>query len=74
MFIEYVDVHTTICNHLDVEERAGCFASFVFLVSHDCCMILPPIPWVCLQLVVVVFPDHTNLLFLNALGSSGWGY
>ena len=24
------------CNHLDEEERAGCFTLFVFLVSHDC--------------------------------------
>ena len=24
------------CNHLDREETAGCFALFVFLVSHDC--------------------------------------
>ena len=23
------------------EKRAGCFALFVFLVSHDCCMALP---------------------------------
>ena len=23
------------------EERAGCFALFVFLVSHDCCVALP---------------------------------
>ena len=23
------------------------------------------VPWVCLQLVIVVFPDHTHLLFLN---------
>ena len=22
-------------------------------------------PWVCLQFVIVVFPDHTHLLFLN---------
>ena len=22
-------------------ERAGCFALFVFLVSHDCCVALP---------------------------------
>ena len=26
-----------------------------------------PVPWVCLQLVIVVFPGHTHLLFLNAL-------
>ena len=24
------------CNHLDGEERAGCFALFVFQVSRDC--------------------------------------
>ena len=29
------------CNHLDGEERAGCFAWFVFLVSRDCCVALP---------------------------------
>ena len=29
------------CNHLDVEERAGCFALFVCLVSRDCCVALP---------------------------------
>ena len=23
------------------------------------------VPWVCLQFVIVVFPDHTQLLFLN---------
>ena len=28
-------------NHLDVEERAGCFAWFVILVSRDCCVALP---------------------------------
>ena len=25
----------------DGEERAGCFALFVFLASHDCCVALP---------------------------------
>ena len=24
------------------------------------------VPWVCLQFVIVVFPDHTHLLFLHA--------
>ena len=28
-------------NKFDGEERAGCFALFVFLVSRDCCMALP---------------------------------
>ena len=25
--------------------------------------LFPAIPWVCLQFVIVVFPDHTHLLF-----------
>ena len=29
------------CNHLDREERAGCFALFVFLVSRDGSAALP---------------------------------
>ena len=29
-----------VCNHLDGEERAGCFALFVFLMSRDCCVAL----------------------------------
>ena len=28
------------------------------------CLLLA-IPWVCLQFVIVVIPDHTHLLFLN---------
>ena len=42
MFVECIDVHTRFCNHLDVKERAGCFSYFVFLVSRDCCVALPP--------------------------------
>ena len=30
------------------EERAGCFALFVFLVSRDCCVTLLTMPQVCL--------------------------
>ena len=51
------------CNHLDGKERAGCFALFVFLVSLDCCVSLPYNATVCLQSVVVVFPDQVHLLF-----------
>ena len=51
------------CNHLDGEEKAGCFTQFVFLVSCDCCVALPRGAMGCLQFVIVVFPDHTNLLF-----------
>ena len=44
----YVLLHVTLCpfwsyDRLDVdgEDRAGCFAWFVFLVSRDCCVALP---------------------------------
>ena len=26
--------------------------------------LFPTMPWVCLQFVIVLFPDHTHLLFL----------
>ena len=37
---------------------------FFFLVSRDCCVALTHDAMVCLQLVIVVFPDFTHLLFL----------
>ena len=57
------------CNHLDGEERAGCFTKFVLLVSRVCCVALPCEPWGCLQFVIVVFPDHTHLLLLQTVAS-----
>ena len=30
-----VHSHAHFCNHLDGEERAGCFAWFVFLIAGD---------------------------------------
>ena len=44
------------CNPLDEENRAGCFTLFFFMASCDCY----------LQCVIVVFPDHTQLLFLRS--------
>ena len=61
-----VYVHSSFAIILMGEERVGCFAWFVFLVSRDCCVAFPPMPWVCLRCVIVVFPDHTHLL-LNAV-------
>ena len=29
-----------------------------------------PVPWGCLQFVIVVFPDHTHVLFLWAIETS----
>ena len=34
-------VHSSFAIILRGEERAGCFAWFVFMVSRDCCMALP---------------------------------
>ena len=39
-FVMRYFVSILFCNHLDGEERAGCFASFVFLVSRGCCVAL----------------------------------
>ena len=52
------------CNfiqEIDGEERAGCFAWFVFLVSRDGCVCLfLMVSWVCLWFVIVVSLDHTH--------------
>ena len=40
MFLYVTFYPLKFCNHLYVEERAGCFAKFVFLVSRDCCVAL----------------------------------
>ena len=34
-------------------------------MSLDCCVALPRGAMGCLQFVIVVFPDHTHLLFLG---------
>ena len=63
----FLCVQYLFCNHLDGEEGAGCIALFVCLFSW--CFV--SVVWhflvmtrVCLQFVIVVFPDHTHLLFL----------
>ena len=52
-------VHYSFANILMGKRELVALLSFFFLVSHDCCAV----PWVCLQFVIVVFPDHTHLLF-----------
>ena len=53
---------------LDREEGACCFGLFVLLVSRDCCVALPhDATGFFLQFVIVLFPDHTHLLFLSIL-------
>ena len=48
------------CNHLDWEERVGCFAYFVFLVADDCCVALPRSAMGLSAVLIVVFPDHSH--------------
>ena len=40
--------------------RESWLPCFVFLVSRDSCVALPHDATVCLQFVIVVFPDHTH--------------
>ena len=48
--------------HLDVKQRAACFALIVLLMPFDCVLwFFLTVPWVGLQCVIVVFPDHTHL-------------
>ena len=49
------------------EETAGCFAIIVLQMYcyYKCYVALPLWSWVGLQCVIVVFPDHTRLLFSN---------
>ena len=47
---------------LDEEERAGCFALIDFCLVTVLWLFLA-MPPVCLQCVIVVYPDHTRLLF-----------
>ena len=53
-----------VLHHLDGEERADCFA----YLSSWCLVMVEQlfltVPRDCLQFVIVVFPDHTHLLFL----------
>ena len=54
-----------LCNHLDGEERAGCFTLTVFLMSSAVSVLwlFLTVLWVSLQKVIVLFPDYTQLLF-----------
>ena len=60
-FVVRIFMSILVCNHLDGEERAGCFAWFVLRMSRDCCVALPcgamSLSAVC---EIVVFPDHTH--------------
>ena len=63
----FVLVCSTLCPFLCSNHREE--EDFVVVLSHPCLAILYTlclfltVPWVGLQCVIVVFPDHTRLLF-----------
>ena len=62
--LSYFASFLALCNHLDWEERAGCFTlSSWCLVTVTVLWLFLGVPWAGLQRVIVVFPDHTHLLF-----------
>ena len=64
MFVFVLLCVTLCCNHLEEEEKAGCFAIIVLcIVTINVLGLFLMVPWVGPQCVIVVFPDHTYLLF-----------
>ena len=68
----YVLLYVTLCafqfcNHLDKEERE---LDALLSLSSWCLIMVVWLffvgPWVCLRFVIVVFSDHTHLLFIWA--------
>ena len=60
-------------DHLDGEERE----SWLLSLSSWCLVIVwlfLSVPWVCLQFVIVIFPDHTHLLFLGVIHTNSGGF
>ena len=55
-------VHSSFVIILMQKRELVRYALFVFLVSHDCFVVPPPVATGLSAVVIVVFPDHTNLL------------
>ena len=71
LFFAFVLLCTILCPfyfgiHLDEVEKAGCLAIIVLQMYCYCNVmwLFLTVPWVGLQCVIVVFPDHTHLLFV----------
>ena len=71
LFFAFVLLCTNLCPfyfciHLDEVEKAGCLAIIVLQMYCYCYVmwLFLTVPWVGLQCVIVVFPDHTHLLFV----------
>ena len=53
------------CNHPEEKEKADCFAIIVLQMYcyYKCSEALLAVLWVSVQCVIVVFPDHTHLIY-----------
>ena len=61
----YLDAVLDIDNH-NPEQIVSQIYPIELQVSRDCCMcVFLTVPRVCLQFVIMVFPEHTHLLFLT---------
>ena len=56
----YLEAVLDIDNHY-LEQKTSKIYPAELQVSHDCCVVFLTVPRVCLQFVIVVFPDHTHL-------------
>ena len=58
-----------VCNPIEEEETAGCFAFVVLpsecLVTVYALWLFLTVPWVGLQCVIAAFPDHTYFFLLS---------
>ena len=53
-------VRSILCNHLDGEESAGCFALIAFLVARDYCVAIHQDATGLSAVCDCGIPDHTN--------------
>ena len=54
---------------LVLQSRAGCFALFLYLVSHDCCVALPHDATDLSTVCDCGIPDHTHYFFIDSFTS-----
>ena len=64
-----------VCDHHDGEKRE---LDALLSLSSWCLMLVLwlflSVPWVCLQFVIVIFPNHTHLQFLGVIHANSDGF
>ena len=69
--VHYLLSFLLLQSDLDEEERAGCLAFNVFQVSQalvtvNVLWLFLTVPWLGLQFVIVVFPNHTHFFIVSS--------